>query len=304
MSRKIKLIFNPIANLGRAQELAGPLRAIVSNNGSGEWIETGYHHHATELARQAAEAGCDLVIALGGDGTVHEVMNGLMQAQVARRPSLGVVPIGSGNDFSFVMGMPTDPTAALQQVMAGKPRQVDIGQVQTRDGHTEYFTNALGIGFDTLVTIHSRKIPIVKGFAIYLAAVLQTIFFDYRKFHLKVNMDGQAWEDTLHMLVLCNGKREGGGFLVAPEGDPADGIFEFSAVRKISRLRMLQTLPYFIKGTQNSLRHVSSGRFHTMEIQSDQPLPLHADGEILDDPGLETDWLSIKILPGALEVIT
>ncbi len=120
MTQKVKMIFNPIANLGRATTWLPPCNpscqkeAIVS--------ETAYPNHAKEIARQAADQNYDLVVAMGGDGTVHEVLNGLMEAPVDHRPALGIVPTGSGNDFSFMMGVTHDPQAALHQVLAGTPR--------------------------------------------------------------------------------------------------------------------------------------------------------------------------------------
>ena len=265
MAQKVKMIFNPIANLGRAHNLATPLRSILPEGS--DWSETTYPNHAKELARQAADQGYDLVVAMGGDGTVHEVLNGLMDAPVDHRPAMGVVPTGSGNDFSFMMGMTPDPEAALRQVLAGAPRTIDVGMARLDNGQKFYFSNTVGIGFDTLVTIHSRHIPIVHGFAVYFAAVLQTIVQNHNPFHIKVRQDDQEWEDELLMLVLCNGQREGGGFLVSPPSRADDGLLDFVYVRRISRLRMLMTLPYFMNGTQANLKHVRAGQFKKFEMK-------------------------------------
>ena len=301
MAQKVKIIFNPIANLGRAHNLAAPLQSLLPEGS--DWAETAYPNHAKEIARQAADQGYDLVIAMGGDGTVHEVLNGLMDAPADRRPAMGVVPTGSGNDFSFMMGMTPEPEAALRQALAGKPHTIDVGIANLDNGQQFYFSNTIGIGFDTLVTIHSRHIPIVQGFAIYFAAVLQTIVQNHNPFHVKVKQDGREWEEELLMLVLCNGQREGGGFLVSPTSQADDGVLNYVYVRRISRLRMLMTLPYFMKGTQASLKHIGTGQFQKFEMKSDRALYIHSDGEIIAGIDSNVFQLSTEVLPGALRMV-
>ena len=302
MPQKVKMIFNPIANLGRAHNLAAPLHSLLPEGS--DWAETAYPNHAKELARQAADQGYDLVVAMGGDGTVHEVLNGLMEAPLDRRPALGIVPTGSGNDFSFMVGITREPEAALRQVLAGTPRTVDVGLAHLDNGQQFYWSNTIGIGFDTLVTIHSRHIPVVRGFAVYLAAVLQTIVQNHNPFHVKVRQDDTDWEDELLMLVLCNGQREGGGFLVSPASRADDGVLDFVYVRRISRLRMLLTLPYFMKGTQSSLKYVGAGQFRRLELTSERALFIHADGEIIAGLDSNVHQLSAEIIPAALRTVS
>ena len=301
MAEKVKLIFNPHANLGRAQALATPLHALLPEGGS--WSETAYPNHAKEIAFQAASEGYSLVIAVGGDGTVHEVLNGLMQAPADSRPALGIVPTGSGNDFSFALGVPQDPEAALRRVLQGTPLTVDIGLTSLDNGQAFYWSNAVGIGFDTIVTIHSRHIPVVQGFALYFAAVLQTILLNYVPFHIHGKLDGQDWEDESMMMVLCNGQREGGGFYVTPAGKPDDGLLDFVSVGRMSRLRMLMTLPHFMKPAQGSLNKIQTGQFHTLELTSDKPLYIHTDGEILAGFGSNVHQIRTEILPCALKMM-
>lgn len=186
---RIKLIVNPNADLGRARHGAADLRPIIEEFGGADWAGTVYPTHAVELAYQAAEEGYELVVAMGGDGTVHEVVNGLMKVPADRRPKLGVVPLGSGNDFSYAIGMDRRPAYALRQVLNGKPIQVDIGRFRDNLGRIEYFTNAIGIGFDTVVTIRSRRITLLRGFLIYLVAVIQTIIFNHDAPRMQVSTD-------------------------------------------------------------------------------------------------------------------
>jgi diacylglycerol kinase (ATP) len=304
MSAKVKLIFNPIANLGRAWTIASALRPIISDLGDADWTGTVYPTHATELARKAADEGYDVVVAMGGDGTMHEVLNGLMQVPAERRPKMGIVPVGSGNDFAHACGISANPETALRQALTGTPRSLDIGVVRDGPGRQEYWANAIGIGFDTIVTLHSRKVPLVHGFAVYLIAVLQTILFDYQPFQLKMKIDDREWERELVMLVLMNGKREGGGFHVTPDSRPDDGHLDFLAVDKVSRLQMLRILPEVMNGTQAKMKNCHLDTFKKFELISKQPLYIHLDGEIYATPNAKVDHLSVEILPAALQVIS
>jgi diacylglycerol kinase (ATP) len=303
MPRKVKLIFNPIANLGRAWPVAAALRPLVYELGGADWSGTVYPTHATELARQAAEEGYELVVAMGGDGTVHEVANGLMQVPAEQRPRLGIVPVGSGNDFASSLGISAKPEEALRQVMTGTPHPMDVGLISDGSGRQEYWTNAVGIGFDTVVTIRSRRVPIVQGFGVYFVAVLQTILLNHDPFHLTVKTDREQFDEELLMLVLCNGGREGGGFYVAPKASPLDGVLNYVGVHKISRLRMLATIPAFLNGSHERFSYIHTGNFHSLELQANRPLYVHTDGEIFAGFGSKVQKLQIQIYPGALQAV-
>ena len=106
MPRKTKIILNPMADMGNAWRVANDLRPLITQFGNADWSGTVYPTHATELAKQAGEQGYEMIIAIGGDGTAHEVINGIMQLPADRRPAFGVVPVGSGNDFAHAIGVP------------------------------------------------------------------------------------------------------------------------------------------------------------------------------------------------------
>ena len=302
-AHRTKLIFNPKADLGRALKSMADLQPILEELGGADWIETSYPKHAIELAHLAVEEGYELIIAAGGDGTVHEVVNGIMQAPVGLRPRLGVVPLGSGNDFSFAIGMDKRPTYALRQIFAGKPKRIDIGHYSDEMGREEYFTNAIGIGFDTVVTIRSRRITLLRGFLIYLVAVIQTIIFNHDAPRMQVKTDLEEWDQEMLLLVLCNGEREGGGFRVQPQARPDDGVFHYAGVRKVSRPMMFRLVPEVMNGTHGRFPQVRMGEFHRMKLNADQPLYIHTDGEIFAGFGMNVRHLSVEILPGEIEVV-
>jgi diacylglycerol kinase (ATP) len=304
MPRKVKLILNPMADMGAAWRVANDLRPIILEHGGADWSGTVYPTHATELARQAALDGYDMVVAMGGDGTVHEVINGLMQVPAEKRPILGIVPIGSGNDFAHAIGVPLQADHALSRALQGKPSLVDIGLMTDENGRQEYFDNTVGIGFDAVVTIRSHKLPIVRGFMMYLTAVIQTILLNHVPSLMKVVSDGEEWEQEAIMFTICNGPREGGGFIIAPGAKIDDGILDFGMVKKVSRLMMFRLIPEFMKGTHTRFPQIKMGTCKTFSIKANHPMYIHADGEVFTSFGSNLKGVSFEILPGALRVVS
>jgi len=303
MSRRVKVILNPMADMGNAWKVADDLRPLINEYGNADWSGTVYPTHATELARQAGEQGYDMVIAMGGDGTIHEVVNGLMQLPEARRPILGVVPVGSGNDFAHAIGIPMESDHALDHALKKEPSVVDLGLMTDEHGRKEYFDNTIGIGFDTVVTIHAHRMPLLRGFLVYLAAVLQTIFLNHEPIKMKIEADGKQWEQSNLMVTVCNGPREGGGFMVAPEARVDDGLFHYAMVVNVSRLMMLRIVPEVMNGTHGKFKEVTLGSCKKMNILADRPLYIHADGEIYTSFGSNLRQLTFEILPNALKVV-
>jgi YegS/Rv2252/BmrU family lipid kinase len=303
MHRKIKIILNPMADMGNAWRVARDLRSITKEHGGVDWSGTVYPGHAIELARQAGNNGYDMVVAMGGDGTVHEVMNGLMQVPEEKRPILGVVPVGSGNDFGHGINASQTPTVALQRALHGEASTVDLGLMTDEKGRTEYFDNTLGIGFGAIVTIRSHQLPLLRGFLMYLAAVVQTIVIDHNPIRMQIETDNEKWEQKVIYLVLCNGPREGGGFLIAPDAKIDDGIFHYAMITDVSRAMMFRIVPEVMKGTHGRFKQVKMGTCKTFTLSADKPLYIHADGEIFSGPGTDIRKVSFEILPNALKVV-
>lgn len=303
MHHKPLMIFNPIANLGRAWPVASNLRRVADEFGGAVWAGTVYPGHASEIAEKAASEGYKTVVAVGGDGTIHEVINGLMKVDTAKRPLLGIVPVGSGNDFAGTMGIPRDSEEALRKVFSGSPRRIDIASVLDGNGRKEYWMNTLGMGFDSAVNFHSREVPIFQGFMIYFLALFRTIIENYRPFKITGTIDGESLEKETLMLTVTNGKREGGGFLLAPDALQDDGLLNYILVDVISRLKMLMAIPYFLKGTHASLNYVKTGTFKNISLKSNNPLWIHADGEIFAGFSSQVTELTLEVLPGAIELI-
>lgn len=303
MPRKVKIILNPMADMGNAWRVARDLRSITEQHGNVDWSGTVYPGHGIELAKQAGEQGYDMVIAMGGDGTVHEVINGIMEIPEDKRPVLGVVPVGSGNDFAHAIGAPTKSDHALVHALNSDLSKVDLGLMTDGHGKKEYFDNTIGIGFDTVVTIRSHRLPLLRGFLMYLTAVIQTIFLNHDPITMEIETEEQKWEQSNLLLTICNGPREGGGFMIAPEAKIDDGILHYAMIKKVSRPMMFRLVPEVMNGTHGRFKQVTMGSCKKMSVSADRPMYIHADGEIYSGFGTDVRSVTFEVLPSVLKVV-
>ncbi|HRQ32504.1 MAG TPA: diacylglycerol kinase family lipid kinase [Anaerolineales bacterium] len=303
MPQKTKIILNPMADMGNAWRVARDLRSITEQHGNVTWSGTVYPGHAIELAREASEEGYERVIAMGGDGTVHEVVNGIMQAPEGKRPILGVVPVGSGNDFAHGIGVVKQSDQALRHALDGEASTIDLALMTDGNGRKVYFDNTLGVGFGAMVTIRSHRLPLLRGFLMYLVSVIQAIVVDHNPITMKIQTDSENWEQKVIYLVLCNGPREGGGFLIAPEAKIDDGILHYAMITDVSRAMMFRILPEVMKGTQGRFKEVKMGTCKKFSVSADRPLYIHTDGEIFAGLGTDVRNVSFEVLPSALKVV-
>jgi diacylglycerol kinase family enzyme len=221
-----------------------------------------------------------------------------------QRPLLGVVPIGSGNDFGSSIGILANTEAAMERIFTGEPRTIDIGEIRDGSGRIEYWDNTLGVGFDATVTIYSYQITIVQGFIMYLWAVIQTIFRKLDAPKMQFKSDSEEFADEVLMFVACNGPREGGGFFVAPEAVPDDGILHYAMIKKVSKAKMFRLIPEVMNGTHPRFDDVKMGAFKELSLISEKPLTIHMDGEIFAGFTSDVTEAHLRVLPGELQVIT
>lgn len=301
--QKIKCIVNPNADMGNAWKHTIALHDLGEQHASIDWVGTVYPNHAKQLAKQAAVDGYDIVVAVGGDGTAHEVINGLMEIDKSKRPKFGIVPLGSGNDYAANLGLPADPIEALEAILSGQAKPFDVGAVVDEHGRKEYWNNTVNIGFGGLVTIFSHSVPFLRGFLMYLVAVIRVILFKYQILDVKVKADEVEWDGKTLMIALNNGPREGGGFITGPNAEMNDGHFNYAIMDKVSRLMMLRLIPEFMNGTQEKFPQVHPGTFHKMTINSEQPLYLHLDGEVFAGFANDVHQLKFEIIPDGIDVV-
>jgi diacylglycerol kinase (ATP) len=298
----IKVILNPWSDRGRAAKLQEQIPAWARQaGGEVDLVLTEKPGHAKQLARQAALDGYKLVVAAGGDGTVHEVVNGLVQGGQAEA-ALGVIPIGSGNDFAYSQGILLKAEEAVARLFTGQLATIDLARVEDEYGRFALFGNNLGIGFDAIVVIQTEAITRVHGFLMYFLAVLRTIALYYQTPRLTLDFDGERVAQRVLFLAMGMGPRGGGGFFLTPDARHDDDRIDSCTVDPIGRLRMLAMLGQAIRGTHVHSPHVTMRQSRRITVQADQPLPIHIDGEIFAYPRDNVRQITVTSLPQALQV--
>ncbi len=279
-----KIIVNPTSGRGNGERIIPQLSQFLQSHGlSFDLARTERPLHALELARQAAEDGYNVVVAVGGDGTANEVLNGLMQAKrngVADHVAMSVLSAGRGNDFAHGVGMPDDLETSCR-ILADDYRQtIDVGRVTGGlfpDGR--YFGNSVGIGFDAVVGFEALKMTRLTGFVSYVVAALKTIFLYYHAPLVRIAYDGQEMTMNALMVSVMNGRRQGGLFIMAPDADMSDGLFDLCIADQVSRLRIFTLIPRFFNGSQFTQPEIKSGQTRQLAVTAVQgALPAHCDG--------------------------
>jgi diacylglycerol kinase (ATP) len=301
---KYRLIVNPVAGGGTAEQLIPDIEKRLRDLGLPfDLVRTERPWHAAELA-QAAAAEVDVVVAVGGDGTANEVLNGLMRAKAdGHAAAMGILCVGRGNDFAFGMGIPADVAAGCRTLESNARRMVDVGLVRGGDfPDGRYFGNGIGIGFDAVVGFVAAKMKHLKGFIGYFVAAIKTIFLYFKAPLVQLEFDSQPMNLHALMVSVMNGSRMGGGFMMAPNGKPDDGLFDLCIARQVSRPRIFPLMLKFTKGAQFTHPAISDGQTRHITITAvEGVLPAHADGETLCTEGKR---LQIEIVPGALEIVS
>jgi YegS/Rv2252/BmrU family lipid kinase len=260
--------------------------------------------HAIELAEHASVQGCDVVVAVGGDGTANETLNGLARARLnkAGNAALGLIRVGRGNDFGYGIGAPEGIEAACQALAQNLRKWIDVGFVRGGDyPQGRYFGNAVGIGFDAVVGFEALKLKRLHGFPSYFVAALKTIFLYFQAPTVRIEYDNQVVTQPALMVSVMNGRRLGGGFMMAPEGQIDDGLFDLTIAGQVSKAGVIALLPRFMQGTQFGHPAISTAQTAKVTVTAEKgSLPAHMDGETLCEAG---ERLEIEILPKALEVL-
>ncbi len=286
------LVVNLIAGQGKCKGQFPKIKAKLDS-----WsIDYDLHYtneplEATNVARMGIDAGFSHIVAVGGDGTINEVVNGIVGHDVV----LGVVPAGSGNDFARMLGIPTDSLASLEVLRDGTERTVDLGYVV----EDRYFVNGIGIGIDAKVARDVLGMERLTGTSAYLYAVIREIF-RFRSFDVTVK--GSSWERKYDCLSLgiANGKYCGGGFKLAPQASLSDGRIDVSVIEDFTTLRRLIRLPQARKGCHLGLREVDYHKEESIIVNSEKSLVAHIDGEPYE---LRSLPFEVRSEPNALTVI-
>jgi len=300
------VIVNPTSGRGYAgrslDELEEALRKAQIDY---KLVETERPWQAADLAEQAAIDGYAAVVIASGDGTANEVLNGLMRARQKGhdQTAMGQIAVGTGNDFAFGMGIPGGIQEGVRILAENYRRRMDVGIIKGGDyPEGRYFGNGVGIGFDAATGFVAAKIRWTRGLLLYLIAAIETIFVYYKAPKVHLTYDKQELTQPSLMISIMNGRRMGGGFFFAPNGDPGDGWFDLCIAAAPNRLRIFGLIPYFMQGTQATQKEVTMGQARKVTATAvEGSLPVHCDGETVCFEGKE---VTIEILPAQIEFIT
>jgi len=258
--------------------------------------------HAIELAKSAAGNGYDMIVSVGGDGTINEVVNGLYASGKIKENALGIISTGTGSDYIRTVGIPRRYEEACKRLLEPKKRAVDLGVVNYTDNggqHERLFVNFAGFGFDAeIVRRTTQQFKALGSLPSYLMGLLTTLVY-YRNKDIAMKVDGEVIEKRVCAVIMNNGKYGGGGMYAAPDADLADGLLDVLIIGDMSKPDLLASLPRIYKGTHLTHRKVAIKKAREIEVSSrNGRMQLQADGELLGEVPAR-----FRVLPSALNII-
>lgn len=280
-------IVNPSAGRGRCLNIWRSLEhritipySVTMTQGPGD---------ATKKARDAVKQGFKKIVSVGGDGTLNEVVNGIVGSKI----ELGVIPAGSGNDFAKTAGIPLNATEALEYAQRGRSDFIDLGKF-----NGSYFINCSGAGFDAeVVRTVNEDMRLLKGTGAYVASVLVSLI-RFAPWDAVITVDGKIFKRNVWLIAAAKGKYFGGGMMIAPDASMESGQFDVCIVNKMSRFDIIRFLPKVFKGAHTSHPAFEVIRGKHIQIESEESVPIQVDGE--NKGRLPADF---SVLPKAVKVI-
>ena len=304
MSRsEIVMIVNPVSGNGRAGQRWSGIEDRLRIEGAQFDVEfTREPGHATRLAQDAVAAGYRTIVAVGGDGTLNEVVNGLMvDGRAGPEVKLGIIPAGTGSDFGRGIGLPRDPLEAALRLLKAEPRWFDMGQATCKLGEgttVRYFINVAGLGFDGAVADRvNRSGKALGGTIPYLTNVVLTLFA-YSNKRVHWTLDGQPRDEVLNSVIVANACYFGGGMKISPNSKTDDGLFHVITLGDWGRAEFLATVPRVYNGTHLTHPKVREYVGREITVQADDRMFLQAEGDLFGEAPA-----TFKILPRAIQVL-
>lgn len=298
---KVQIILNPYARRWHAQSKIPQIEEACKEAGLDyDLYVLPSAGKGKTAAITAVESGYDVVVAAGGDGTVNEVLNGLIVvAGNGSTPPLGVIPLGTGNDFSDMNHLPRVLIDSARMIAKGNTRQIDAGLV-VWDGHKHYFGNNCALAMEPMVTIENVRITRLSGNIRYLVALVKALA-KLKAWNFSMSWNSGQREGPMFLLSVCNGPRTGGIFLMAPNAQTDDGQFDIVSLPEVSKMTVLKLLPRLLRGTHINHGQVSCVRSPQISVKSNPGTPIHADGEVLTESASE---ISFEVLPKKITLIS
>jgi len=298
----VKVIVNPVAGAYSTRRKWPIISKLLKRIGlSFDFEYTEGVGHAIELARAAASDGYRYLVAVGGDGTVNEVANGILHSTGATSTALGIVSTGTGSDFVRSVGISRDYATACSTLTSSRRLSIDVGVVEYQSkGQTlrRFFVNAAGVGFDAAVVEKTERLPKYFGGTIpYLAGLVRTLF-SYKNTSVVLNIESEVETGRVLSVVVANGSYFGGGMHMAPQAELSDSLLDVVIVGDMGKFELLKALPTVYKGTHIYHPKVRVKKAVHITIESPEPMLVHADGELLGECPA-----SFWLMPSALSIV-
>ncbi|RMG52902.1 MAG: diacylglycerol kinase family lipid kinase [Acidobacteria bacterium] len=293
---KLLVIANPSAGRGRCARRIPDIRAAVEGLRGAQFCVSQSVDHLISLARQGVHRRVDVIVACGGDGTVHHIVQTLSSSGAA----LGVIPVGTGNDIARHLGLPTDIRSACEVLQRGKPRPVDVARVGFggAEDRPRIYLSVAGVGLDAEVNrLAQRGSRWLPGKTVYLYAALRALS-KFTPRHMEVTCDAYRFRGEMTLVAVGNTSSYGGGLKILPQAKPDDGWLDVCLVKKASRVELLQQFPRLYAGTHIHHPAVEIRRARCVTLSSVDHLELFADGEYICNLPV-----TIEIAPQSLSVI-
>ncbi len=288
------LVLNPASGRGKGRILKPNIRAHFARVGFNiEIVESQQPGDIKRLVAECYRRACPRVIIAGGDGTIFEAVNGVLQSD--NPIPLGIIPIGTGNDFVKAVGIPEQWAFACDRIIHGSPKLVDLGRCNGL-----YFANGVGIGLDAQIAAIAKRINLVTGKGIYKLATLVQLFRGIQTPRVNIEIDGTTYIQDVTLVAVANGTCFGGSFKIAPKSSVDDGEFDVVIADPVDRFKALRLLPKIRRGRHVDLPEVQYLNAKRVVISAEQPLPVQLDGELIDK---NVNRYEIEIMPRRLNVI-
>jgi YegS/Rv2252/BmrU family lipid kinase len=284
----LALLVNPSSGGGRSLKLLPKVEQALDERRAVFRVQrTKGLEHGVGQALGAIEAG-EIPVVVSGDGLVGAIGGAMAGAETP----LGIIPGGRGNDLARVLGIPEDPEQAVDLLLAGETRRIDVGEVNGKR-----FLGIVSVGFDSEANRVANETQILRGNLVYAFAAIRTLL-GWKPGRFTVRVDDERYRFTGYSVSVANNKAFGGGMFIAPDAELDDGEFDIVAVGEVGKLRALASMPKVFKGTHIEEDWVRVFRARHLELTASRPYPVYADGEHLSDLPA-----SLRVLPRALSVI-
>jgi YegS/Rv2252/BmrU family lipid kinase len=302
LMREAKVIVNPIAAGGKVGRRWPQLRDVLAKGGLPFDAELTQHPgHATVIAQRAVDDGYRHIVSVGGDGTVNEVVNGLVvDGQVPSDLVLSIVPGGTGCDFVRILDIARDPVQACQTVLGDRVRTVDLGEIRCLcqgKSIVRYFVNVAGVGFDGETSVRvNRMSKRITGTLPYLTSLLLTLV-SYQNKDVELTVNEYRLLGRLNSVVICNGQYFGGGMWVGPQAAADDGVFDVVLLKDLTKPELIVNIPRIYRGTHLTHPKVESLQGTEIHVKAQQRMFIQAEGELVGETPA-----SFRMLPAALNL--